>query len=125
MTYQDINDMTEELTGVPSAYYEFTDRDDIAPPFSVFYYTTDHDFVADDCNYQKISRFVWELYTDVKDFTTEASMESILASHGIVWTKYEEYDGDQRLHMTRYETDIVITPVVTATTTTTEEINNG
>lgn len=120
MTYKEINTMTEELTGVPSAYYQFTDRDDIAPPFTVFYYASDHDFVADNSNYQKISRLYWDLYTDEKDFVLETQVEDILASHDIVWLKSEDYDDDQRMHMTRYEADIVIDAEPT-----TEEITNG
>lgn len=108
MTYQEINTMTEELL-IPSAYWEFNDQTEMAPPFSVFYFPQDNDFLADNKNYQTISTLVWEIYTDYKDFILEAEAEKILTNYGLVWAKSEEYDDSQRLHMTRYTCDVVIT----------------
>lgn len=115
MTTQEVAAMVAEI-GIPSAYYQFPDNTGQATPFVCFFYSGDNDFKADDSNYQKIEHLIIELYTDDKDFTLEQTVESVLASHGMVWTRDEEWIESERMLEVVYEMDVVITS---------EEVING
>lgn len=115
MTTQEVATMVAEI-GIPSAYYQFPDNTEQTTPFVCFFYSGDNDFLADDSNYQKIEHLIIELYTDNKDFTLEQTVESVLASHGMVWTRDEEWIESERMLEVVYEMDVVITS---------EEVING
>ena len=67
------------------------------------------DFFADDANYQLVSELAIELYTDFKDLALEAQVEAALADHELAWVKEEAYLDDQRMHMTTWTTEVVLT----------------
>lgn len=114
MTYKEVATMIAGF-GLPYAYYQFPEGTDQACPFVCFYFNSSNDFSADDTNYQKIRPLTIELYTDNKDFTTEATIEAALNSSGLVYAREESYLNTERMYMVTYTTEIVIT----------EEINNG
>ena len=108
MTTQEVATMVAEI-GIPSAYYQFPDNTEQTTPFVCFFYSGDNDFKADDSNYQKIEHLIIELYTDNKDFALEQTVESVLASHEMVWTRDEEWIESERMLEVVYEMDVVIT----------------
>lgn len=114
MTYKQVATMIAGI-GLPYAYYQFPEGTDQACPFICFYFTNSNDLAADDTNYQKIRPLAIELYTDNKDFITEAAVESALNSNGLVYAREETYLDTERMYMVTYMTEIVIT----------EESNNG
>ena len=96
-------------TYVPTAYLQFPEDNAPEPPFICYYYTGDNDFKADDTNYQKIRQLTLELYCDNKNFNLESAVETKLTSSGFVYTKYEEYIDSEKMYMTTYELEVVIT----------------
>ena len=102
--------MAEGIT-IPAAYLQFPEGDPNtpAPPFICYYYTGDSDLKADDINYQRIRQLTVELYCENKDFAIESAVEDALTSHNIVYTKMESYIEDEKMYMTTYETEVVIT----------------
>lgn len=108
MTTQEVATMVAQI-GIPNAYYQFSDKTAQPTPFCCFFYANDNDFKADDSNYQKIEHLIIELYTDDKDFALEQTVESVLASHGMVWTRDEEWIESERMLEVVYEMDVVIT----------------
>lgn len=114
MTYKEVATMIAGF-GIPYAYYQFPEGTDQACPFVCFYFNSSNDLAADDTNYQKIRPLIIELYTDNKDFTTEATIEAALNSSGLVYAREETYLDSERMYMVTYMTEIVLT----------EEINNG
>ena len=117
MTTQGVSTMVASI-GVPYAYYQFPEGTQQATPFVCFYFEENNDFLADDSNYQKIEHLTIEVYTDSKDFALEATVEGILATNGMVWTRYEDWIKSERMVKVSYEMDVVIT---TASTDTEEE----
>lgn len=107
MTRTEIAQMLDGI-GLPVAYYSFPETGQ-APPFICYFYSGDNDFLADDSNYQKIDHLNIELYTDNKDFTTEATIEAALSGAGLVYTRAETYIDGEKLYEAIYETDVVIT----------------
>ena len=101
--------------GLPYAYYQFPEGTDQACPFVCFYFNSSNDLAADDTNYQKIRPLSIELYTDIKDFTTEETIEAALNSSGLVYAREETYLDSERMYMVTFMTEIVLT----------EENNNG
>lgn len=114
MTYKQVASMISS-TGLPYAYYQFPEGTAQACPFICFYFTRSNDLAADDTNYQKIRQLAVELYTDSKDFPTEETVENVLNSNGLFYTREETYIDTERMYMVTYLTEIVIT----------EENNNG
>lgn len=119
MTFKEVNTMLAGIN-VPTAYHHFAENTGQQPPFICFYFDGSRDQYADDSNYQKIEHLIIELYTDNKDFTLEATVESALASSGLTWTRNETYIETELMYEVIYETDVVITeePI-------TEENNNN
>ena len=106
MTYKDVAAMISGI-GLPYAYDHFPDNEGPDPPFICFYFSGADDFKADDSNYQKIRPLTVELYTENKDFETEATVEAVL--DGLVYSRSESYIDSERLYMVAYETDIILT----------------
>lgn len=96
-------------TGLPYAYYQFTNDTAKEPPFICFYFDRSNDLMADNSNYQKIDRLVVELYTKEKDFTNESLVESALAANGLTWTRAEEFLDDEHMMVEVYDIDVIIT----------------
>ena len=107
MTYKEIKTMVASF-GLSYAYHHFPDTNQ-APPYVVFYYSGSDDFLADDKNYQEIVELVIELYTEEKDFTSEATIKSKLTESGLVYTWDEGYMDSERLHRTTYYMEVLIT----------------
>ena len=126
MTTQEVATMVASI-GIPYAYYQFPEGTEQATPFACFFYAYDNDLKADDSNYQKIEHLILEVYTDNKDFETEATVEAALASYGMVWSRSEEWIDTERMLEVIYEMDVVITEADPEETTpaNTEEDTNG
>lgn len=108
MTNRQVAAMVASI-GIPNAYYQFPEGTEQPTPFVCFFYSGDNDFKADDSNYQKIEHLIIELYTDNKDFDLEATVESVLQSNGLVWTRDEEWIESERMLEVVYEMDVIIT----------------
>jgi hypothetical protein len=107
MTPQEVNSMVESV-GIPSAYYQFADDTGQQPPFICFFYGNSNDVTADNINYVRVERLYIELYTDQKDFALESKVEKALNDNGIVFAKSQDYIDTERMHVTVYESDIVL-----------------
>lgn len=119
MTFADIGTMlttfstASSTVTVPFAYTAFPENDPSnpapPPPFICYYYDMSNDLLADDLNYQKIRGLVVELYTDEKDFALEGRLETTLNENCLVYSKNEEYISSEKLYMTTYETEVILT----------------
>ena len=107
MTPQQVNIMLETI-GVPVDYYQFKEGTGQQPPFVCFFYGDNNDVIADNSNYVKVERLFVELYTDEKDFALEKTVETTLNNYGIVFDKSEDYIDAERMHVTVYQSDIVL-----------------
>lgn len=108
MTVQDVKALAE-ATGLNTAYYEFPSGTEQEPPFLCWFFPDAIDMLADDKNYQKIERCVFELYTPYKDFELEAAVEAVLSGADIVYRRDETYLDSERMHQTNYTFSVVIT----------------
>lgn len=107
MTTQQVATMIAEI-GIPNAYYQFPEGTEQATPFACFFYSESNDMFADNKNYQKVEHLILEIYMDNKDFTLEATVESVLASYDMVWSREEEWIESERMIEVIYEMDIVM-----------------
>lgn len=108
MTYQEVATMVASI-GVPYAYFQFPEGTAQPTPFVCFYFAGSRDLMADDTNYQKIRPLVIELYTGNKDFTLEETVEGILATNGLTYTRDESWIDSEKMNMVAYTTDVIIT----------------
>lgn len=106
MTYKQIDTMVG-LMGLPYAYYQFPETGQ-KPPFICWYLEGIDDVYADNANYQRIVNLTIEFYSDEKDFTNEAAIESQLTLSGLTYTKTETYIDSERMHQTVYEMEVLI-----------------
>lgn len=107
MTYTQIKGIIQSI-GVPFAYYQFDEKTAQAPPFICFYYPQSNDVMADDTNYVDVRQLVIELYTDEKDFTLEAQVETTLKNNNLVYVAESTYLDDEKMWETAYVTEVVI-----------------
>ena len=105
MTYKEIKTLLS-TTNLPVVYYQWPEGQAPEPPYLIFYYPGDNDFVGDNSNYQKIRELTVELYTDQKDFALEETVEGVLS--GMVYSRYETYIDDERLFLVTYEMEVII-----------------
>lgn len=108
MTTNEVAAMVAEI-GVPYAYYQFPEGTGQETPFICFFYSNDNDVKADNTNYQSIEHLIIELYTDNKDFDLEHRVKSVLTSHGMVYSRDEEWIESERMLEVVFETDVIIT----------------
>ena len=114
MTYRELNNFIASF-GLPYAYNEFPDDTPQEPPFICFLLDSSSDFLADNTNFVKLRPLTIELYTDIKDFTLESTIEAALTQGGFVYSRSETYLGSEHMNMVVYSTSVIIT----------EEQNNG
>lgn len=105
MTYKEVKTMLEGI-GLPVTYYQWPEGHAPNPPYLVFYYPGDDDFIADDSNYAKIRPLVVELYTDEKDFALEKQVEEALS--GMVYERDETYIDSERMFEVTYTMEVVL-----------------
>lgn len=105
MTYKEVKTLLS-TTNLPVVYYQWPEGQAPEPPYLVFYYPGDNDFIADDTNYQKIRELTVELYTDQKDFAMEEVVEGVLS--GMVYSRFETYINEERMFLVTYEMEVII-----------------
>ena len=105
MSYEDILEMMQE-TGLPFAYHHFSEGEAPRPPFLIFLSVGENTFAADNKMYHSFKRLNIELYTDEKSPDTEKSVEEVLTSHGIYYSKSETYIESEKLYEILYETEV-------------------
>lgn len=111
MTLQQIATMVGTMAtaiGGQYAYKLFSEGSAPNPPYILFYYPNNDDFVADNTNYVGIAQLNIEFYSDSKDFASEAKIEKTLNDNGLVFTKDESYLNDEKLYEVLYITEVVI-----------------
>lgn len=108
MTYEEVYEALNSLEDIPVAYYAFSTGNVPPCPFMVYYYPSNNDEVADGTNYAKIVQINVELYTDTKDFGTEARVEALLNSMGLVYTRAEQYITAEEMYEVLYESEVAI-----------------
>jgi len=107
MTYKEVAAMVKSI-GLPYAYYQFPEGTGQAPPFVVFFYTQTNDVFADESNYQRIVTLNIEFYTAEKDYSTEGTIEGILANNGLTYYKEENYIDTEKMWQIAYEMEVMI-----------------
>jgi len=110
MTLTEIATMIESM-GFPFNYYQFKEDPDNpppAPPFICFYYPYDDDVKADNINYARVNAVIIELYTDEKDFDSEAAVENVLIQNELAFAKSEAYVESEHMFQITYTTEVVI-----------------
>ena len=108
MTYKEVAAMIAE-TNIANAYYQFDEGTGQQPPFICFFYDYSDDMLADNSNYQKIEHLIIELYTEQKDFSLMSTLEAVLGSHDLVYTRSSEYIDSEKMQLEVYEMDVLIT----------------
>lgn len=107
MTIEQINAMVEEI-GLPFSYYEFQEGTAQAPPFVVWFLSSDDDVHADNTNYCDIEWLNIELYTSNKDFDLEREVEAILKKYNFTYHKESDFVDSEKIWQTSYEMEVLI-----------------
>ena len=107
MTREEIASMIGSLE-IPFAYYQFPEGTQLVPPFICFYYPYDDDVKADNINYARVNAVIIELYTNEKDFDSEAAVENVLIQNELAFSKSEAYVESESMFQITYTTEVVI-----------------
>lgn len=107
MTRHEVKQMIDEICK-NNTYYQFEEDTSVAPPFCCYYFPDDGFFYADDSNTVRIGHLVIEIYTAHKNFTLDRTAEGVLKSHGLTFTRSEEYIKSEQLYMSVFYADVII-----------------
>lgn len=102
-----IIDSIGEALGIPCAYYQFEDTVQ-APPFFVWFLSSNTDVFADNQNFVDKEVLNFELYTSERDFDLETSFEDSLKANGISYSKEAAYVDDEKIWQIAYESEVII-----------------
>ena len=97
MTLSEFVDLFENC-GLPIAFDHFRTEQQL--PYLVYIVTGNNQMAADNITFNSAPTVQLELYTELKDETKEATVESILS--GFYYEKEEEYLDDERMYMVAY-----------------------
>ena len=90
MTHKEVYDALA-ASGLPVTYLQWNVGAVPALPYICYYYPNSDNFGADNEVYQNINRLYVELYTEEKDFDTEAQVEAVLGQICGFWNKSETF----------------------------------
>ena len=95
-------------TGIPTTYYSWAEDDQNRPdlPFICYLVAYSNNFFADSKTYHRIDHVQIELYTAVKDPTTEETVEDVLYELEIPWEKSEVYLDSENCFQIVYEIEV-------------------
>jgi hypothetical protein len=102
-----IKQMLDEI-GIEYRYHHFETEEAIAPPFLVWLLPASENFMADGIAYKGISELDLELYTDMKNFELEKSIEEVLKRYELPWNKTERYIESENMYEVLYEMEVLI-----------------
>lgn len=91
--------------GLPVTYHHFTTPPSL--PYLVYLFLYSNDLIADNQNYQEISNFQVELYTNKKDLQSEALVESKLKALSMPYSKLETWIDTENLYQIMYEIQLI------------------
>lgn len=106
MTYEEINTLVESF-GYPCAYHHFADNTEKKTQFVCFYFEDSDDLYADNVNYQRIDSMVIEFYSAYKDFEAELSIEAVLKTNELPFSKTELFIEDEKMYETIYNIEVI------------------
>lgn len=95
-----------EAMGIPFAYDHFAEGESPDPPFICYLIERSENFAADGRVYFKINRVHIELYTDVKDPSVEAVVESVLDENEIFYNRSEVWIESEKLYEVLYSFEV-------------------
>lgn len=107
MTREEVCQMVQSI-GLPFAYFEFTEDTAQAPPFVVWFFASDTDVKADNCNYCDKEVLAIELYTKIRDFEQEKAIEDILTANGFCYSKEPNFIDSEKMWQIAYESEVII-----------------
>ena len=106
-TREEISAMMDSMN-LPVAYYQFNEGTSQAPPFVVFFYSTDSDVFADDENYVDKEQLNIELYSKYREFDLEKQIEAILKANDFTYYKEASFIDTEKLYQIAYEMEVII-----------------
>lgn len=107
MTREEVYTMVQSFD-LPCAYYEFPDGTEQAPPFVVWFFSENTDVMADDSNYVDKEDLNIELYTSIRDFELEKTVEDVLSANGFSFAKEAAYIDAEKMWQISYEMEVII-----------------
>ena len=87
---------------IPFAYDHFAEGESPDPPFICYLLPGSDNFAVDGRVYLRVNEVHIELYTDLKDFSVEQKVESVLDSHGIFYDRLETCIESEKMYEVLY-----------------------
>ena len=107
MTRQAVKTLVESF-GLPYAYYQFKEGTQQAPPYIIFFYSENRDVYADNSNYIDKEQLNIELYTKIRDFDLEKTIEDTLKLNGFSYYKEYSFIDSENIWQIAYEMEVII-----------------
>lgn len=107
MTLAELSDVLAG-TGLPVTYHSWSDVDGERPalPFLTYMVAYSHNMFADNTVYYPVNHVQIELYTALKDLTSEGLVETALEEAELPWEKTETYLNSEHCYQIIYEVEV-------------------
>lgn len=102
ITISEMKTLLEGVNGFANkvVYYEWPIGEAPSLPFVCYFSNTEDEFAADNINYFAVPNFAVELYSETRDFATEALFETAFKAKDLYYSKDAEYLPDERCWVT-------------------------
>ena len=107
MTREEVYSMVQSID-LPCAYYEFPEDTKQSPPFIVWFFSQNTDVMADDRNFVDKEVLSIELYTSIRNYDLEKTVESVISSSGFSYAKEAAYIDSEKMWQISYEMEVII-----------------
>ena len=107
MTREEVNTLIANFN-LPYAYYQFKENTKQAPPYITFFFSENRDVYADNSNYVDKEQLNIELYTKIRDFDLEKTIEDTLKLNGFSYYKEYSFIDSENIWQIAYEMEVII-----------------
>lgn len=107
MKISEIKTMLAE-THLSATYLQWPEKQVPDLPYIVWTLPSSNNFGADDKVYKRVETLEIELYSNPRDFDTEAAVEAVLESHELFWDKTSFWLSTEHMNETVYTIEIYI-----------------
>ena len=102
-----LEDLYKLLKAVyPTAYLDFPEEEQPAPPYICYYDTGSNNFVADNKVFHLVLSVDVELYTRQKDEAAETAVEAVFSAADLPWQKTIEHLEDENMFCVTYTLEV-------------------
>lgn len=94
-------------TGLCVYYHHIENPEKVSLPYIIYFKEKCEIYGSDFCNHIEKSSYIFEFYSNIKDFKNENIIKNIFSDYGIAYESMETYIKEEDMYMVAYYIDII------------------